>query len=201
MRTFLIHDELRKDREKLYLEEVRVQGITGLEIVPAFKFYSNVQKNISEAHKGCIRKAQEDDLPRVMVLEDDVKFSAPGAYNEFIRLSYHLPEDWDIYIGGSYDYYHAKTEEHGTHISEPLTKLRKFAGLHCYMVNKKFYKTFLETRGLNNLDKALTGNIWMMYPMGALQWDTFSDNTNKITYYNSVFANKIKLWKNQNSKN
>lgn len=200
MKTFLIHDPLRTDREILYKKELMEQGLmnmleqTEVEIIPAVKEYGNVWKNISEAHKNCIREAVKDDLPEVMILEDDVKFSAPGAYNEFIRLSGELSEDWDLFTGGSYDYMIEHNGNGSHHMREPFTKLRRFSGLHCYIVRKRFYQHFLETRGVTNLDKALVGNIWMAWPQLGLQHTTYSDNVKKKIDYNTVFAKKIKIW-------
>ncbi len=183
---FVIHDPLREDREKLYRKELYEQGIDLFESIPAVKDYVTL-KNIAEAHKNCIKKAIKRDLPIVVVMEDDVKFACPGAYNHFLELITTLPEDWDIFTSGSYDY---KVEKE----LKNMLKLSKFSGLHCYAVNQRFYGDFLKLPDRMNIDKQIKGNIYMAYPMLALQYDTYSDNVKKVTNYNEAFKNKIKLW-------
>lgn len=192
MRVYLIHDVKRTDRHKLFMKEIEEQEI-GVEIMPAVKEYTNVRKNISEAHKNCIREAIDHDLDKVVVLEDDVRFVCQGAYKRFLELSGQLPEDWDVFTAGSYDYIIQR--QGGTQYpKEPIDKLTRFAGLHCYMVNKRFYQRFLDTRGVNNLDKNLSGNLYLAYPMLALQHDTYSDNVRKMTNYNITHVRKLKIW-------
>lgn len=203
-KIYLIHDPSRLDRRELYRQELITQGIDYVEIVPAVKDSSNPVRNISQAHKNCIRRAIKDDLPRAIVFEDDVKFSCPGAFNRFLEVSQSLPEDWDVFISGSYDYQQVSYKEltpnnlsGNSALWDPYIPIGKFAGLFCYMVNKKYYQTMLGLSEAKNIDKALSSsgaNVHMCYPFIALQHDTFSDNVRRLTHYNRDYANKIKLW-------
>lgn len=194
-KIYLIHDSQRKDRRDLFRKELEEQGIDLYELVPADKSTNNPVKNISRAHKECIRRAQKEDLPMCVVMEDDVLFPCPGAYNEFLRLSEILPTEittakWDMLIAGSYDY----QLYHNIYKSGPLVPIKRFSGLHCYLVRQKFYDQFLQAPEGRNLDKTLAGNIWMTYPMMALQHDGYSDNKKRTTNYNQQYKSRIKLW-------
>lgn len=185
---YLIHDPQRHDRRELYRRELETQGIETVTIVPAVKDTNvGVIKNIARAHKQCIRKAMERDLERVVVLEDDVKFVCPGAYNRFLELSETLDESWDLFTTGSYGF----EPESG---SDPVVKVKWFSALHCYMVSKRYYQRFLDTPEENNLDRGLTGAIYMTHPMLALQWDTWSDNVSMNTSYNVTHMEKVLIW-------
>ncbi len=198
-KIFLIHDPARVDRRELYRQELITQGIDTVDIIPAVKDSSNPVKNISQAHKKCIRKAIELNLPRVIIMEDDVKFSCPGAFNRFLELSEALPKNWDIFISGSYDYQVADQFIKAKEIISisGLVNLNKFSGLHCYIVNQRYYNKMLSLPENRNLDKVISNSnasIWMCYPMVALQHSGFSDNICKEVDYNKTYSHRIKLW-------
>ncbi len=193
MRVFLIHDPLRTDREVLYKKELETQGITDYILVPADKSTKYPVINIARAHKDCIRRALEEDLPQVVVMEDDVRFVAPGAYNRFLELFTAFDrgyEPWDLFISGSYEY----TSDG----KMPISKLQRFSGLHCYMIHRRFYEKFLALPEKINLDKEISrsgAQCWLAYPMLCLQHTTKSDNTNKTINYDQVYKEKIKEWR------
>ena len=188
---YLIHDRLRADRQILYRKELDEQGIEFWELIPAVKGESPI-RNIAKAHKECIRRAIKADLPQAIILEDDVKFVCPGAFNRFLDLSLQLDTntEWDVFISGSYEYKTLNQQEY-------YRPLSRFSGLHCYMVNKKFYQRFLDLPEIVNIDKEISkakANIWMAHPMLALQHDGFSDNVKKVTNYNTTFKKNITIW-------
>jgi hypothetical protein len=190
---YMIHDGLRKDRRDLFTKELDEQGIETWEIVPAVKDSPVPRWNIAEAHKNCIRKAQARSLERVVIMEDDVMFTAPGAYNRFLELADTLPGNWDLFISGSYDASRKSVPK------DNLVRIHPFSGLHCYMVNSRYYDKFLKTGGENlNIDKSLNGIIYMAFPMLALQHDTFSDNVQRVTQYNRSIKNRRDLWQGSN---
>jgi hypothetical protein len=186
---FMIHDPNRLDRRKLFVPEMESQGIETWEIVPAVKDMDSPVKNIAEAHKSCIRRAQTRSLERVVIMEDDVMFVAPGAYNRFLELSDTLPDKWDVFISGSYEASKKGIPKDG------VVRVYPFSGLHCYIVHNRFYEKFLGmANDKKNIDKSLKGNIYMALPMLALQHDTFSDNVRRITTYNRNYEKRKDLW-------
>ena len=192
MKIFLIHDPLRKDRELLFTKEFTEQGITEWELMPAVKNLAKVTLNIAEAHKNCIRRAQKENLPQCVIMEDDLAFSAPGAYNRFLEFFKELPENWNVFTSGSYDYQAAAATES---LFENIIKLQRFSGLHCYAVNSVYYDKFLDVNVTGHFDKLLRGNLYMTYPMLCLQHPGFSNTVNRQVNYNITHAKNIKLWK------
>lgn len=187
--VYLIHDSFRKDRRELFLKEIETQHIDSWVTMPAVKGPHKSYENIAQAHKNCIKKAMNENLDRVVILEDDVLFVAPGAYNRFLELSETLPPNWEVFVAGSYDY--QKIGEY----SDSIVKVSSFSGLHCYMVSRRYYKKFLETSPKSHLDKLLRGALYMAVPMLALQHDTYSDNVKRVTNYNNTHLKRKNLWK------
>ncbi len=200
-KIYLIHDEKRVDREILFKREMEQQGIKEYEIVSADKSTNNPVINIARAHKECIRRAQAQDLDQVMILEDDVRFVAPGAYNRFLEVLKGLPEAWDILIGGSYEYIFDHTKTVNAVGIAPVTALKRFSGLFCYIIHERFYEKFLSIPEGKNIDKEVSkvsgASLWMAWPQLCLCHDGIkSDNTGKITNYNLTYKKYLKEWQN-----
>lgn len=185
---YIIHDPLRKDRKELLDKELVLQGITDYELIPAVKKHPKAFLNIAEAHKNCIKLANKAGYEQVVVMEDDVMFVAPGAYNRFLELSELLPDNWDLFSTGSYDWKKFGEPKNGS------IRALQLSGRHCYMVHERFYKRYLDIIVTSPMDKLLKGHMYMAYPMLALQHDTFSDHVKKVTNYNKIFAKSLKLW-------
>lgn len=193
MKPIVIHDIKRTDRYDTLEKEFTDQGIFDFHIVPAVFDRGKPVANITEAHKRCIRLAKEQGYDRALIVEDDVKFMAPGAFDRFIELSSELPDDWVIYCAGVYDGRMNMVTEH-------LAKTPNISGLHCYMVRDTFFDTVLSSPGKINLDKWMTGKRYanaeahVAYPMLALQYDGYSDNVQKETNYLPKTLSRYKVW-------
>jgi hypothetical protein len=190
----MIHNPKRSDRLELLLAETRLQGINGdTVLMPAVTDTLNPVRNISRAHKNCIKVAQRLKMDRIIVLEDDVKFVCRNSFSRFLELADELPPDWDIFLSGVYD---GVLQDH----SENIRKVTKFSGLHCYMVHERYYDTFLSANEDVNLDKWMStpgwgsSNAYLAYPMLAMQHDGFSDNVRKVTDYNTQVNGRFRLW-------
>lgn len=190
----MIHNPARTDRFELLLLELGGQGLLPITtLVPSVEETRNPIRNISRAHKNCVRMAKEDGAPFVIILEDDVHFMCHESFVRFVELSQELPPDWDIFLSGVYD---AKFEP----FSDTIKKVTKFSGLHCYMVNARYYDTFLSANEIINLDKwmSTTGhgssNAYVAYPMLAMQHDGFSDNVKRVTEYNKQVKTRFQFW-------
>ena len=194
MMIAIIHDPLRTDRMEILLKELAQQNITEYRLIPAIKESKNPVRNISQAHKSCVRLAEELSLESITILEDDVRFVCPSAFHRFMELHRELPEDWDVFLSGAYD---AKIS---SQVGQ-LAKVSRFSGLHCYMISRKYYSTFLKADERVNVDKWMStpgygsSNAYLAYPMLALQHDGYSDNVRRITNYNQLVEEKYPLWK------
>lgn len=193
MKPLIIHDIKRVNRWNTLQKELAEQNISEFEIIPAVKKHKNPIQNICEAHKNCIKHAVEHKLPHVLIMEDDVMFTGPGAYQKFISYMDELPSNWKLYFAGVYD---GKLKP----VSKHLSSTKNISGLHCYMVHSSFYSTLLSASGHINLDKWMTMEKWknilgyVATPMLALQHDGYSDNVQRETNYNKKIYNKFPIW-------
>lgn len=179
----VIHKPDRKDRYDLITKEAQKQGfeIRWWDAIVEFP----PKTGICKAHKQIIRWAKEQNLPYVLVLEDDCAFTDKGAMDRFVST---IPEDYDIYLGG-------------VCIKEDIPAdrvLHRFCCMHCYIVHNKFYDTFLGIRENTDIETALIGigKYIVHYPFLAVQHSTFSDNTHKNWVFDRYMINK-KLWVNE----
>lgn len=177
MTFHVIHDEKRKDRYELLMKEFETQSITDYKIFPAIKAPTAVQ-GISRAHKQIVYYAKENNMPEILIGEDDVKFTAPNAFNYFLE---NKPPDFDIYNSGIY-----------FGVIHPDNTTNHFASLHCYIIHERFYDTFLATDETKNIDKALKGKgkFVICNPFAAIQHTTFSDNKKKLVNYSSFLKGR-----------
>lgn len=191
---FIIHDSRREDRLKTLMVETELQGIFDFTLMPAVTTSRNGVENISRAHKNCIRAAKEAGMSRVLIMEDDIMFTAPDSFSRFLDIFQELPEDWKIYLGGVYD-------GHIKPISDRLATVTELSGLHCYIVNSTMYDIILNAPEYINLDKWLSGGKYgkivshLAYPMVAMQYDGFSDNVKRQTNYNNNIKNRFEIWR------
>ncbi len=193
MKPILIHNIKRTDRYDTLGKEFTTQGIFDFHLVPAVSGMRNPVANITEAHKRCVKLAIEYGYDKAIIIEDDVKFVKPGAYQRFLDLQDELPNDWALYCAGVYDGKMKMVTEH-------LAKTSNISGLHCYMIRNTFFETVLSSPGKINLDKWMTGKHYagakahVAYPMLAFQHDGFSDNVKKQTNYLPKTLKKYKVW-------
>lgn len=151
-------------------KEIETQGLE-VKYWPAIKDPLNRSfVAIAQAHKQIIRDAKEKGLPMVCIAEDDLFFFAPGAWQYYLG---HIPEDYDIYLGVVF---HGLNEDNTTD---------DWCGMGLYIVNERFYDTFLSVNEVNHLDRELArkGRYVVCDPMVCSQrggysfqkraWDTY----------------------------
>jgi hypothetical protein len=103
-------------------------------------------------------------LEEVLIAEDDVKFTAPYAFDYFLLQK---PKDFDIYLGGI---------SYGQIDSEGVTS--DFSGLHLYIIKSRFYDEFLALDETIDIDRTLAGKgkFIVCNPFVAIQHNGYSDN-------------------------
>jgi hypothetical protein len=177
MKLNIIHLPERTDRLIILERELIIQGIKDYQIWKAQK-EPNPITAISKAHKSIVRHAIALNLPSVLIAEDDVHFTAPGAFDHFLR---NRPEDFDLYLGGII--YGKINAEH---------RVFDFSGTMFYMIHQRFYKTFLSTPENQHLDRAQAnrGEFVVCYPMVAVQHNGFSDNSKRFFDYEPYLRDK-----------
>lgn len=173
----IINLKKRADRRKDVSLEMMRHDIPyvfwdGIEMKP-------VKTGISKAHKQIVRFAKETKKDFVVIGEDDIEFTAPKAYEYFIK---NIPQDYDIYLSG---YYFGRPDENNI--------IAKFSGLSLYIVHSKYYDSFLEADEHYHLDTALCmkgGKFVVCDRFIATQKEGYSDNVKKVVNYEKRIAGK-----------
>ena len=98
MNLNIIHLPYRADRLELLTSELAAQDLKAC-IWPGILSPEDPKKGISRAHKQIVSWAMQQQLSSVMIAEDDIRFTAPGAFDHFIKAR---PADFDLYLGGIY---------------------------------------------------------------------------------------------------
>lgn len=160
-------------------EEMARQGIEDYQLWPAI-FVQHKPRciGINAAHKQIVRYAKENNLPEILIFEDDVRFPAKDGFQYYLSKK---PDDFDLYIGGVY---RGDLDENGV--------TQKFTALHCYIIKQKFYDTFLNTRDDIDIDHALTGlgKFVVCYPFAAIQYNGWSDHSWAEMNYDTLLTGK-----------
>lgn len=166
----IIHLETRSDRWSLLIKEIQKQGITDYKISPGIRT-PQPRTGISLSHKQIVAFAQASGQPKVVIAEDDLKFTARNSYQYFLD---HIPADFDLYLGGIM---------YGA--IKPDKTVTRFAGLTLYIVHQRFYEILLQLPNDKHLDQALEnkGKYVVCEPMIITQYDGYSDNHKKRMEY------------------
>lgn len=174
----IIHLPHRTDRWQSLQSELANQHITDYQIWDGIIDPELSCRGISRAHKRIIMEARNKGLSSVMIAEDDVKFTAPGAFAWYLEQQ---PTDFDLYLGG---FIAGKIKEDYT--------INDFCGTHLYTIDRRFYDIILSAPESQNLDRSLTGKgkFRVCYPMVAIQYNGYSDNNQRIMDYSSFLKGK-----------
>src|ERR1700749_433634 len=141
------------------MTELSAQEITDYEIWPCI-ILSDVVESINASHKMIVQWAKDNGLPEVCIAEDDLMFTAPGAWKYFLSKK---PKFFNLYLAGCYSpIKHGWDEDQYSYTLEPV-------GFHCYIIHERYYDTFLATPSNLHIDTAQkTIGIKVCYPMAAL---------------------------------
>ncbi len=93
----IIHLKDRKDRLKLLDIQIVEQNIVNYTVWEGVLDKENPKRGIAKAHKQIIEWARNQNLPSILIAEDDVKFTARGAFEYFLQ---NEPKEYDLYLGG-----------------------------------------------------------------------------------------------------
>jgi hypothetical protein len=174
----VIHLSKRTDRLALLISEFQNQKITEYQIWEGIVDPTLPARGISQAHKQIVAYAQKLKMPEILICEDDIHFTAKGAFQFFIS---NKPRDYDIYLGGISE---GDLKKDGT--------VKDFSGLTIYLINQKFYDLFLSMPENLNLDRALCnkGKFIVSNPLIAVQYNGFSDHLKQFCDYTDHLIGK-----------
>ncbi len=171
MKLNIIHLQHRTDRLEILHKELKAQHIKDYKLWDGIIDEELICRGISQAHKQIVQHFKKSGIPMVLIAEDDVQFTAPGAFQYFLNT---IPDDFDIYLGGII---------YGTIGADEIAE--NFSGTTLYIVHERFYDTFLSLPEDCHIDRALggKGKAIVCNPFVAIQHNGFSDNKKRFCEY------------------
>lgn len=164
----IIHLQHREDRLTILFDELRLQQIHARQIWEGITDNDYPARGILKAHQQIVAWAKQQGLPRVIIAEDDIKFSAKGAWRFYLD---QIPGDFDLYLGGI---------TWGS--LSPDQTVADFSGTALYTVSNRFYDIFLSLQPGPDFDRQLArqGIFKVCHPFVVSQHDGYSDNSRRI---------------------
>jgi GR25 family glycosyltransferase involved in LPS biosynthesis len=191
IQAYIINLDDRTDRKLHILTEITKLPQISYEIVSAIRDES---KTCFASHLKCIQLAKDNNLPYVLVLEDDAIFT-DDCIEIFDRAVTEIQTvQWDmLYLG-------ANLNSDAYNITPTLVKLSGAYTTHAYMVHEQFYDTILNLQLDVEIDVCYTKlmpnhNIYMCDPMIAYQLPSHSDLQNGYRDYNEAMFNNYLRYK------
>lgn len=178
MEINIIHLKQRTDRLQLLKKQLLEQRIENYKLWDGVTDEKNPKQGIAKAHKQIVEWARNQNLPSVLIAEDDIKFTARGAFDYFIK---NEPKEYDLYLGGII---------YGTINSD--NSVSDFSGTHLYKIKQNFYDIFLSMPEEKDIDRALAnmGKFIVCNPFTAIQHNGFSDNQKRYQNYDNYLQNR-----------
>lgn len=142
--------------------------------------HPNVATGISRAFKQIVRDAKQRELPIVCCAEDDLVWSAPGAWQYFLD---NIPDYFDMYIGSHYS---------GLETFD--NRIESFRGMTLILIHSRFFDKFLDLPEDINIDYALgfKGEYFVCPKWVALQMPGYSDQLKEyVDYTNKTPEEKL----------
>lgn len=197
--AFYINLLKRTDRKKHVEEQLSSVGIVG-ERFNAIEL-SNGAIGCSLSHLKCLKNAFDNDLPHVLICEDDITFLEPEVFvnqlNKFLE-SHCDDNSWDVLLlaGNNVPPYKL--------VDDTCVKVRHCQTTTGYIVKKHYYKKLMTNiqEGINLFIKILSWaflmqltNIgyhckkdkwFLITPLTVVQKDNYSDIEKKVTNYSKL---------------
>lgn len=182
----IIKDQYRPHSNETLDDELDLQEIDHL-IWPACHEPADTVASINKSHKKIVEYAKDKGLPEICILEEDVMFLSPGAWQYFLD---NKPKDFDLYLGGCY----GLNQEAYKRIAEGkgAVPIHNFAGLHCYIISESYYEKFLALPVNKHIDdQPGMGRFYVCSPFIALQHPGWSSNNKEKVNYHKNFRKEL----------
>jgi GR25 family glycosyltransferase involved in LPS biosynthesis len=110
---------------------------------------SNGRQGCAQSHIEVIRTAKKQGLKNVLILEDDIEVHISRGKKYFDKIFESLESiDWSILKLG----YALESDSTGYRLSPEIIQANNTWGMHAYVVNSKYYDTFLTTQRQKEID-------------------------------------------------
>lgn len=180
MTAHIIVDTNRAHSNETLEKELDAHGISA-KIWEAIHDSASTVKSINLSHKMIVEYAKAQSLEEICIMEEDVMFTAPGAWQHFLA---NKPDNFHLYLGGCYG---LNDDAYRRIASTPgATRINNFAGLQCYIIHESYYDKFLSMPEDIHIDNQPgMGIFYICSPMAALQYPGWSSNHKLIVDYNT----------------
>lgn len=167
----------RAERIPRLMNELQTQHIENYKLWDGI-FLPSIKESINAAFKQIVRYAKLAEFGEVIIAEDDVKFSRPGAWQYYLSQK---PVDYDLYLGGIFI---GELDE--------KNEVKDFTGMTLITINSRFYDTFLNTPNDEHIDRALNGlgRFIVCSPFVVTQYDGVSSNSGQFEKYGELQASR-----------
>lgn len=146
----------------------------------------------TQSHLDMIRMAKEQNLPYILVLEDDCLLQDPQNFDqrftEILKWIDQHPKDWDIFNGGP-TYVEPKHVQRLIKPDLPIVEITFGYTVHFVIYNHTAYDRVLSCPYDRVIDyhTAITGSQITTVPYLAIQAPSYSDIQNIQTDYKHIF--------------
>jgi hypothetical protein len=132
--------EHRTDRMELFHQQSLEQQF-GYRVWPGILYKGDNKRGVNLAHRQIVQYAKDNNLPFIIICEDDTRFFASGAFKYFID---NIPNDYDTFHGMIYV---------GEIVDNRIITV--FSGMTLYAINNRFYDFFLSLPESIHIDREL----------------------------------------------
>ena len=187
LKGYCIHLSKRTDREENMYKELDYFIPNQYTVLEAVK-HPVGKVGVSRSFKKAIGEAQKLGLKQVLIFEDDVRFTSEKSREGFQNALDSLPDDWDVLLGGIY------ADTNLFDCNEHVKKVESFSALHCVLLRDTMYDKILAHKEDNHktvdldtyigtFSKNEEINVYLAYPMIAIQYTGKSNTVNKVVDY------------------
>ena len=195
--TFYINLEHRVDRKVHVENQLTNIGVKG-ERFNAIKM-ENGAIGCSMSHLKLLQEAVKNNLPHILIVEDDITFLEPELFKRQINKFFSLHENWDVVLlaGNNMPPYET--------IDDTCVKVSRCQTTTGYLVNGHYIKVLMQnikmglTHLLNNPDDKVNfaidkfwfilqkiSNWYLIIPLTVIQREDYSDIEKKVTNYENL---------------
>lgn len=164
------------------LKELHNQGIDDFKIIDGFYDLKNTKEAIHRGHNRIVEMAKNKKLPYCVIAEDDIVFSAPGAYKYFLS---QIPKSYDVFCGLVYA---GQVEDNRI--------MNSASGImSLYVVHSRFYDFFLSLDTNTHIDREIGSSAhkheyYVVNPYVVTQRGGFSINLGREMFYTDYLQGK-----------